>query len=295
MLKALVVDDEAPARSELRFLLGEAGGVEVVGEASNAIEALQLIKAIPYDVIFLDINMPGLSGVQLAEGVIELVRTGRPFTKENLANAYVARRRASWVESEGKVAERSRDGFQRGFITGMIGMGICGLTNGKIAAPGKPLPPQKRIRNAEDYFKGKILPSEIQRIKAECAQKGISVHDELMNRLGWPEVPFDGKLLVSHQDALLMGGKVQAPGGYADHVVFLDPKLCETCGAKVCYEICSAQAIQAGEKGLPVFDREKCVLCGACMWNCAQELNDGSGRTNIEFRAGAGGLHSAEN
>jgi YesN/AraC family two-component response regulator len=62
MLKALVVDDEAPARSELRFLLGEAGGVEVVGEAGNAMEALQLIKAIPYDVIFLDINMPGLSG-----------------------------------------------------------------------------------------------------------------------------------------------------------------------------------------------------------------------------------------
>ncbi len=69
MLKALVVDDEAPSRSELRFLLGEAGDVEVVGEASNAMEALQLIKAIPYDVIFLDINMPGLSGVQLAEAL----------------------------------------------------------------------------------------------------------------------------------------------------------------------------------------------------------------------------------
>lgn len=72
MLKALVVDDEAPARSELRFLLGEAGGVEVIGEASNAMEALQLIKAIPYDVIFLDINMPGLSGVQLAEALAAL-------------------------------------------------------------------------------------------------------------------------------------------------------------------------------------------------------------------------------
>jgi len=69
MLKALVVDDEAPARSELRYLLGEAGGVEVIGEASNAIEAMQLIKAIPYDVIFLDINMPGLTGVQLAEAL----------------------------------------------------------------------------------------------------------------------------------------------------------------------------------------------------------------------------------
>ncbi len=74
MLKALVVDDEAPARSELRFLLGEAGGVEVVGEAGNAVEALQLIKAIPYDVIFLDIQMPGLSGVQLAEVLSGLSR-----------------------------------------------------------------------------------------------------------------------------------------------------------------------------------------------------------------------------
>lgn len=69
MLKALVVDDEAPARSELRFLLGEVGGVEVVGEAGNALEAMQLIKAIPYDVIFLDIQMPGLTGVQLAEAL----------------------------------------------------------------------------------------------------------------------------------------------------------------------------------------------------------------------------------
>jgi len=74
MLRALVVDDEAPARSELRFLLDEAGGVEVVGEASNAVEALQLIKAIPYDAIFLDIDMPGLSGMHLADVLSNLER-----------------------------------------------------------------------------------------------------------------------------------------------------------------------------------------------------------------------------
>lgn len=74
MLKALVVDDEAPARSELRYLLEEAGGVEVVGEASNAAEALQLIRAIPYDVVFLDVDMPGLSGMQLAEALASLER-----------------------------------------------------------------------------------------------------------------------------------------------------------------------------------------------------------------------------
>jgi two-component system response regulator LytT len=69
VLKALVVDDEAPARSELRFLLGELGGVEVIGEASNAAEALQLIRAIPYDVVFLDVDMPGLTGMELAEAI----------------------------------------------------------------------------------------------------------------------------------------------------------------------------------------------------------------------------------
>lgn len=73
-LKALIVDDEVHARSELRYLLGEAGGVEVVGEASDAVEALQLIKAIPYDVVFLDVDMPGLSGVQLAEVLATLDR-----------------------------------------------------------------------------------------------------------------------------------------------------------------------------------------------------------------------------
>lgn len=72
LLKALLVDDEVPARSELRYLLGEAGGVEVVGEAGSANEALQLIRAIPYDVVFLDVDMPGITGIQLSEVLAEL-------------------------------------------------------------------------------------------------------------------------------------------------------------------------------------------------------------------------------
>jgi electron-transferring-flavoprotein dehydrogenase len=115
-----------------------------------------------------------------------------------------------------------------------------------------------------------------------------------MERVGWPPVVHDGELLVSQQDALLMGGKVQAPAGFADHVVFLQPAVCERCGSRTCIEICSAQAITPGESGgEPAFDREKCVHCGACLWNCTQALE--GGRTNIAFRAGAGGLHSAEN
>jgi len=115
----------------------------------------------------------------------------------------------------------------------------------------------------------------------------------VMTRCGWPEIPYDGKLLVSHQDALLMGGGVQAPAGYADHVVFIRPEVCRECEPKLCVEMCSGQAITRGEGDAPAFDREKCVFCGACLWNCTATM-EGGGK-NIEFRAGAGGLHSAMN
>jgi electron-transferring-flavoprotein dehydrogenase len=44
-----------------------------------------------------------------------------------------------------------------------------------------------------------------------------------------------------------------------------------------------------------MFDREKCVYCGACVWNCRAPLDDDPPRSNISFTAGAGGLHSTEN
>lgn len=61
-----------------------------------------------------------LTGVQLAEGVLELYREGLPFTKENLEARYVARRRKSWLEAEGQVAEKARNGFQRGVLQGLL-------------------------------------------------------------------------------------------------------------------------------------------------------------------------------
>ena len=68
-IRALIIDDELPARSELGFLLDDIDGVTVVGEAGNVRDAVALIKKMPADVIFLDINMPGITGLQLAEGL----------------------------------------------------------------------------------------------------------------------------------------------------------------------------------------------------------------------------------
>lgn len=65
-LRCLIVDDESPARAELRFLLDEHGGVQVVGSAATGEEALVLLQNVDYDIVFLDIRMPGLSGLDLA-------------------------------------------------------------------------------------------------------------------------------------------------------------------------------------------------------------------------------------
>jgi len=235
------------------------------------------------------------SGVQLAESVMELLKSRKPFTKENLESTYVARRRASWLEAESRVAEKSRDGFQKGFVRGLVGMALAGLTGGRLNLGGEPVPPHQRLPSIEEYYRGKISEAEIQRLRGLCAAQGSSLHHALMQHVGWPEIPYDGQLLVSHQDALLLGGKVQAPAGYADHVVFLYPELCEQCGTRICIEACSGQAISAGDGGVPAFDREKCIHCGACYWNCSQPLPGNAERMNVAFRAGTGGLHSAEN
>ncbi len=231
------------------------------------------------------------TGAQLAEAVIELAEQKKPFTKENLEQAYVQRRRDSWVDRESLIAADSRNGFEYGVLTGMLGMALCGMTRGMIS-----LARRNRHRHAPSLQEiyGKRIPSaELEQLAKESMEKGSALHDRIMDRCGWPPIPFDGQLLISHQDALLMGGSVQAPPGYANHVIFKRPALCRECEPKVCVEMCSGQAITRGEDGIPAFDREKCVYCGACLWNCAAEVDGKKG--NIEFRAGAGGLHSALN
>jgi len=229
------------------------------------------------------------TGVQLAEAVIELLEQKKEFTRENLEQAYVQRRRGSWVDKESKIAANSRNGFHRGVVTGLIGMAVAGLTRGWLSLPVPKQP--DRFATLQELVGWRIPRDEMAAMCREAAARGESLHDRIMDRQGWPAIPFDGKLLISHQDALLVGGSVQAPPGYANHVVFLRPELCQECETKLCVEMCSGQAITRGENGVPAFDREKCVYCGACLWNCRAE----DGRGNIEFRAGAGGLHSSLN
>jgi DNA-binding LytR/AlgR family response regulator len=66
-MKILVVDDEPVARGRLLRMLARIDGVEVVGEAENGTEALRMAKELGPDLVLLDIDMPGLDGLAVAE------------------------------------------------------------------------------------------------------------------------------------------------------------------------------------------------------------------------------------
>ncbi len=70
-LRAVLVDDEQLARDELGFLLGQVGGIEVIGQAGNGLEALTTIDRLRPDVVFLDVQMPGLSGFEVARRMLD--------------------------------------------------------------------------------------------------------------------------------------------------------------------------------------------------------------------------------
>jgi two-component system, LytTR family, response regulator LytT len=70
-LTALVADDEQLAREELCFLLGQMDGVNVVAQAANGVEALDEIARVSPDVAFLDVQMPGLTGFEVARRLLQ--------------------------------------------------------------------------------------------------------------------------------------------------------------------------------------------------------------------------------
>ncbi len=65
-LRAVIVDDEQLARDELCYLIDEVGGVDIVAQAGNGLEALEAIARTGPELVFLDVQMPGLTGFEVA-------------------------------------------------------------------------------------------------------------------------------------------------------------------------------------------------------------------------------------
>ena len=73
-MKAIIVDDEPPARRELRRLLTDFPWIEIIGEAGNIAQAAPMIEALSPGLVFLDIQMPGGSGFDLLTRLEHLPR-----------------------------------------------------------------------------------------------------------------------------------------------------------------------------------------------------------------------------
>jgi len=71
-LRAVIVDDEELARGELRYLLEQAGGVEIVAEGSNGVEAVELVREHRPEIVFLDVRMPGMDGFAVIHRLLKL-------------------------------------------------------------------------------------------------------------------------------------------------------------------------------------------------------------------------------
>jgi DNA-binding LytR/AlgR family response regulator len=75
MINVIIIDDEEPARTELRFLLESYDDINIIAEASDGEMALRLCREHKPDLIFMDIQMPAISGIEAAE---ILLNSGHP-------------------------------------------------------------------------------------------------------------------------------------------------------------------------------------------------------------------------
>jgi two-component system LytT family response regulator/two-component system response regulator LytT len=82
-ISALIIDDEQLAREELKYLLDSVGGVEIVGQGANGIEAVALIEQHHPDLVFLDVQMPGLDGFAVIRKLMERPRTKNGVGADN--------------------------------------------------------------------------------------------------------------------------------------------------------------------------------------------------------------------
>jgi len=78
MLRTLIIDDERLAREELKYLLSQQTEVEICGEGTNGIEAVQLVRETEPDLVFLDVQMPGLDGFSVLKKLVD--RKDKKFT-----------------------------------------------------------------------------------------------------------------------------------------------------------------------------------------------------------------------
>jgi electron-transferring-flavoprotein dehydrogenase len=157
------------------------------------------------------------TGTQLGEAVLELLRAGQAFHARRIwpdlrsppPRKLGRARRARSGERPQRISRRRRQRHDR--------HGAGGTDAWSSSRSSRTF---LRAQTDSPFAPGAHEPHAVKEAGAGRQRWASRLHDALLTVRGWPEIPFDGRLLVTQQDALLMGGKVQAMPGFADHVVF---------------------------------------------------------------------------
>jgi two-component system, NarL family, invasion response regulator UvrY len=85
-VKVLVVDDQAPFRSAAKRVVGMTPGFDVIGEAKSGEEAVEMAESLEPDLVLMDINLPGINGIE----AVRRIKERRPQTLAFLLSTYAA-------------------------------------------------------------------------------------------------------------------------------------------------------------------------------------------------------------
>jgi len=207
-VNVLIVDDEPPARARLRQLLEESGAHAVVGEAQNGQQALQMSAKLEPDVILLDINMPGLDGIETAHHLNALERPPCVIFTTAYDRYAIEAFDAHAVGYVLKPVRRER--LERALRQ------AARLSHGALGEIGKPLGITEQRNHVCARVRGdlKLIPiADVEYFHAD--QKYVTVHhrrgrdliDESLKAL---EVEFADRFVRIHRKVLVAVDKIEA-------------------------------------------------------------------------------------
>ena len=178
-LSALIIDDEQLAREELAYLLTQVGGVDVVAQGANGIEAVELIEEHHPDMVFLDVQMPGLDGFAVIQKLME-------------------RRNKAGVSAEANPLP------QIVFATAYDQYAVRAFDVNAVDYLLKPFD-RTRVEQAVERVRGRLTGSAPNGVTGPLPESQIDALLRLLNRpQGASRTPQPAKLIVQAQSRLLL-------------------------------------------------------------------------------------------
>ena len=186
-LSALIIDDEQLAREELAYLLAQVGGVDVVAQGANGIEAVELIEEHHPDMVFLDVQMPGLDGFAVIQRLMErrTKANGVAAPKAQLAPPQVALPQIVFATAYDQYAVRAFDVNAVDYLL-------------------KPFD-RTRVEQAVERVRGRLTGGSPNGATSSLPESQIDALLRLLNRpQGASRAPQPAKLIVQAQSRLLL-------------------------------------------------------------------------------------------